>query len=96
MDSFFVYILTNENRTVLYIGVTNNLLRRVHEHYEAGLAEKGFTGKYKAYHLIYFEEFTDPNAAIERETQIKKWNRKKKEILIATKNPSWGFLETEL
>jgi putative endonuclease len=96
VEAFFVYILTNSNRSVLYIGITNDLQRRVYEHYEYSLVEKGFTGKYKIYHLIYFEEFADPMIAIEREKQLKGWTRKKKEALIATKNPNWEFLETEI
>ncbi len=96
MSSYFVYILTNASRTVLYIGITNDLLGRVHEHFEATLVEKGFTGKYNVCHLIYFEEFADPTSAIEREKQLKNWTRKKKEDLIATQNPDWRFLEMEL
>jgi putative endonuclease len=96
MNSYFVYILTNSNRTTLYIGVTNDLQRRLQEHYEASQVEKGFTGKYKTHHLIYFEEFQDVNAAIERETQIKKWSRAKKDALISSINPKRNFLETEI
>jgi putative endonuclease len=96
MNSYFVYILTNVSRTAIYIGVTNELTRRVYEHYEATQVQKGFTGKYKICHLIYFEEFDDPNSAIAREKQLKNWSREKKEMLIATKNPDWKFLETEL
>jgi putative endonuclease len=96
MKSYFVYMLTNAGRNILYIGITNNLLRRVHEHYEATLVEKGFTGKYNACHLIYFEEFQDPSTAIAREKQLKNWTRAKKEALIATKNPDWKFLESDL
>ncbi len=96
MNSYFVYILTNSNRTALYIGVTNDLQRRLQEHHEASLVEIGFAGKYKTYHLIYFEEFQDINAAIEREKQIKKWSRAKKDALIASLNPKLRFLETEI
>ncbi len=96
MNSYFVYFLTNSNRTTLYLGVTNDLQRRLQEHHAASLVEKGFSGKYKTYHLIYFEEFQDVNMAIEREKQIKKWNRAKKDALIATQNPKWKFLESEI
>ncbi len=96
MKSYFVYILTNAGRNVLYIGVTNDLSRRIQEHYAATLVEKGFTGKYKACHLIYFEECQDPSTAIAREKQLKNWSRSKKEALIATKNPDWIFLESDL
>lgn len=96
MNSYFVYVLTNSNRTTLYVGVTNDLQRRLQEHYEASLKEKGFSGKYKTYHLIYFEEFQDIKMAIEREKQIKKWGRAKKDALITGINPKWRFLETEI
>ena len=96
MKTYYIYILTNSNRTTLYIGVTNDLQRRLAEHFEASLAEQGFVGKYKLTHLIYFEEFNDVNAAIDRETQLKKWSRKKKEALIAMKNPKWEFLEAQI
>jgi putative endonuclease len=96
VDSYFVYILTNSNRTTLYLGVTNDLSRRLQEHYAASLVEKGFTGKYKTHHLIYFEEFQDIKMAIDREKQLKKWNRAKKDALITSLNPQWKFLETEI
>ncbi len=91
MDISFVYILTNESKTSLYIGVTNNLSRRLQEHTEGNGGY--FTSKYKVHFLVYYEEFTDINLAIEREKQLKKWSRNKKERLIRTMNPYMDFIE---
>ena len=96
MKSYFVYILTNPNRTTLYIGVTNDLRRRIGEHAAKYDIKEGFTGKYNLQHLIYFEAFNDPKLAIAREKQLKSWVRSKKEKLIATQNPEWHFLENEI
>lgn len=74
----------------MYVGVTNNLARRLSEHDKAGPST--FAGKYNCVNLIYFEEFTDIRNAIKREKEIKKWSRQKKEALIATKNANWDFL----
>ena len=74
----------------LYIGVTNNMFRRVWEH-KIKLID-GFTKKYNCTRLIYYEEFININDAIAREKELKKWNRQKKELLIATKNPAWEDL----
>ena len=86
-----VYILGNLNRTVLYTGVTNDLLRRVCEHRER-IEPTAFTTRYHVDRLVYFEAFDDISAAIEREKQIKSWRRKKKNDLIAHKNPNWEDL----
>ena len=91
--NYFVYILTNKNKNVLYVGVTNDLSRRIQEH-QNGLP-KGFTKKYNCYNLVYYEYFTDINMAIQREKQIKKWRREKKEKLISDFNPGWEFLEND-
>jgi putative endonuclease len=96
MKQMFVYITTNSQRTVLYVGVTNDLQRRMAEHYESTISGSGFTGKYKAHHLIYFEEFDNPLDAIAREKQLKGQSRAKKEALIASVNPNWTFLEMDL
>lgn len=88
--NYFVYIVTNVNKTVLYTGVTNDLERRVYEH-EIG-AIKGFSQKYNCKYLIYYEYFMYIDEAIAREKQIKKWRRDKKEYLINTKNKEWKFL----
>ena len=74
----------------LYLGVTNNLERRVHEH-KSNLIE-GFSKKYQCHKLLYFEEYTEIEQAIERERQVKKWNRNKKESLIKRINPGWKDL----
>jgi putative endonuclease len=86
----FVYILTNERRTTLYIGVTNDLAKRVWHHGE--MQGTSFTHRYNLTVLIYFEEFSDPAQAIAREKQLKGWTRAKKEALIATMNPEWRDL----
>jgi putative endonuclease len=78
---------------VLYIGVTNNLSRRVSEHNEIDLTSKSFTKRYKCNNLVYFERFSNINLAIKREKEIKGWTRLKKEQLIATLNPSWEFID---
>ncbi|MBL7825969.1 MAG: GIY-YIG nuclease family protein [Saprospiraceae bacterium] len=93
IHQYWVYIITNPTRTVLYIGVTNNLKRRVSEH-AFGSLEKGksFTSRYFCCNLIYFEFFTDIRIAIAREKTLKKWSRAKKVALIESMNPDWEFL----
>ena len=86
--TYFVYILTNKNNNVLYTGVTKDLIRRVYEH-RNHLDKDSFTAKYNVTKLVYYEETTDIRAAIEREKQIKSWNRIKKFFLVREKNP--GF-----
>jgi len=91
--NYFVYIITNSNRTVLYTGVTNDLYSRLKEHEkDAKTTKKHFTGKYNVYFLIYWERFEYIEDAIDREKEIKGWTRKKKENLINTVNPQWIFL----
>ena len=92
--NYFIYIVTNKNKTVLYIGVTNDLQRRVYEH-EQGLVS-GFTKKYNCHYLIYYEHFQDINDAIEREKVLKKWRREKKDNLINEFNPDWKFLNDDI
>jgi putative endonuclease len=75
---FYVYITTNHNKTVLYVGVTNDLRRRLYEHKENKGNGKSFTGKYYCYNLVYYEHFSHIDHAIEREKEIKKWRREKK------------------
>lgn len=82
---YYVYILNNHSRTVLYCGITNDLKRRVWEH-KNDLA-KGFSRKYQIHDLVYYEVFSDPESAIEREKQIKNYSRLKKEELILAFNP---------
>ncbi|HBV58384.1 MAG TPA: endonuclease [Candidatus Magasanikbacteria bacterium] len=86
---YYVYIMSSF-RKILYIGVTNNLKRRVYEH-QAGLVP-GFTQKYQIKLLVYFEEYNNINQAIEREKTIKSWRREKKLNLIYTLNPYWDDL----
>ena len=88
--NYFVYIVTNQHKTVLYIGVTNDLPRRITEHYNGKIS--GFTQKYKCKHLVYYERFNDINQAISREKQLKNWRREKKIDLISKLNPEWKFL----
>ena len=84
---YYVYILTNWNNKVMYVGVTNDLSRRVHEHRQ-GLLE-GFTKKYNVHKLVYFESCGEAINAISREKQIKRWTREKKNALVESKNPNW-------
>ena len=90
---YFVYILSSPTKT-LYIGVTNDLVRRVWEHRE-GLVD-GFTKKYRVHKLVYFEETGDVENAILREKRIKKWNRQWKIDLIKQFNPTWRDLYFDL
>ncbi|MCX2745965.1 GIY-YIG nuclease family protein [Mangrovivirga sp. M17] len=90
-----VYILTNKNHTVLYIGVTSNLFNRISEH-RSGVYNTSFTKRYNLELLIYFENFSSIEEAINREKEIKKWSRKKKEKLINRKNPLWNDLSCDI
>ncbi len=92
---FYLYIVTNPNRTTLYTGITNDLAVRLVEHWQIRGEPETFAGKYFCYNLIYFETFQYIKDAIAREKEIKKWNRKKKESLIATKNAAWEFLNAK-
>lgn len=95
--NYFVYITTNYNKTVLYTGVTNNLKKRLSEHYNDSINTKShFAGKYKCIYLIYWERFTYIQHAILREKEIKGWTRNKKEILISNFNPEWDFLNEKI
>ena len=93
--SYYVYILTNKNHTVLYTGVTRDLIRRVYEH-KNHLDKDSFTAKYKVTKLVYLEETTDVKAALEREKQIKSWSRNRKTGLIFECNPHWVDLYNRL
>jgi putative endonuclease len=87
---YWVYILASAIGGTLYIGVTNNLIRRVYEH-KAGLAD-GFTKRYRIHRLVYFEQYDDVDAAILREKRLKKWDRVWKIGLIEELNPNWDDL----
>ena len=93
MNSYYVYILTNWKGNVMYIGVTNDLERRLYEH-KHELVE-GFTKRYHVHKLVYYEETSDVRAAIEREKQLKNWARAKKDALVETMNPMWKDLSDE-
>ena len=84
MKTGFVYIMSNKNRTVLYIGVTNNLERRVLEH---RTRKSHFTKSYNCHYLLYFESITGMQNAIDREKQLKRWHREWKWNLIKAGNP---------
>ena len=88
---YFVYMMTNSHKNLLYTGITNDLTRRIYEH-KNHLVKGSFTDKYNIEYLVYYESTSDVNAAIEREKQIKSWNRKRKEKLIVSKNPDWDDL----
>ncbi|MCM1323816.1 MAG: GIY-YIG nuclease family protein [Acetobacter sp.] len=90
MKTMYVYIMTNSRHTVLYVGVTNNLIRRVEEHKQKTLG--GFTAKYNVDKLVYYEYADDEIAAIEREKYLKKCYRKTKDKLISEFNPDWQDL----
>lgn len=91
--NFYVYILTNWNNAVMYIGMTNNLERRLYEH--KNKLVDGFTKKYNINKLVYYEHTTDVHAVIAREKEIKKWRREKKNNLVNTMNPEWNDLALE-
>ncbi len=88
--TFYVYILTNKNKTVLYTGVTNNLKLRLQQHKEK-LNPKSFTAKYNVHFLVYFEKFSWIQLAIEREKEIKNFTRQKRLDLIMVQNPNLDF-----
>ncbi len=92
--SYYVYLLTNWNNRIMYVGVTNDLSRRLYEHENKLIA--GFTAKYNLNKLVYFEEAQDVNVAIAREKEIKKWRREKKNQLVNGDNPLWQDLSETL
>jgi putative endonuclease len=91
-NQYFVYIMASDRNGTLYIGMTNDLVRRVYQH-KTGAAE-GFTKKYKVHNLVYFQQGSDVNKVIEREKQLKKWKRAWKLSLIDQFNPQWKDLYT--
>lgn len=94
--NYYVYILTNKIKTVLYVGVTNNLKERMYFHENPEANTKAFTAKDRVWFLIYYEHFFDIEDAIKREKQIKGWRREKKDALINTFNIEWRFLNKEI
>ena len=91
---YYVYILASRRNGTLYTGVTNDLVRRIHEHRTE--AVDGFTKKYGVHMLVWFESADDVTAAIQREKTIKKWNRQWKLALIEKENPDWTDLYDEI
>lgn len=87
----YCYITTNKNKTVLYIGATNNLEKRIIQH-KTKTYKNSFSARYNCDHLVYFEEYEDVNDAFLREKQLKAGNRKRKEKLINELNPEWKDL----
>ena len=94
--NFYVYITTNPGKTVLYVGVTNDLSVRLYQHHENRGTKNSFAGKYYCYNLVYYEHFSHIDYAIAREKEIKKWRREKKVALIESINPDWRFLNEEV
>ena len=92
-NNYYVYLLSNWNNKVLYIGVSNNLERRIIEHKQKLIP--GFTEKYNVNKLVYFEHTEDVISAISREKQLKKWRREKKNALVSSVNPGWKDLSDE-
>jgi putative endonuclease len=93
MKNYFVYLLTNKNHRVMYVGVTSDLERRIFEHKNKMI--EGFTARYNVDKLVYFEQTSDVHAALNREKEIKKWRREKKNNLVASINPRWLDLSEE-
>jgi putative endonuclease len=94
MKAFYVYMMTNQSRVVLYTGITNSLVRRVWQHQSGDI--EGFTKAYKVNRLVYYECFDDPRDAIAREKEIKGWRREKKNALVEKTNPKWADLSPML
>lgn len=94
MNTSYVYIVTNDRNGTLYIGVTNNLIKRIWEHKSKLI--KGFTTKYNIDKLVYYEQHPDINTAIHREKRLKEWHRKWKINLIEKTNPYWQDLFDQL
>ena len=94
VKDFYVYMMTNRSRSVLYTGMTNSLERRIWVHRNS--ENKSFTKTYKVDRLVYFEHFNEARYAIAREKEIKGWRREKKNDLVRTLNPSWRDLRQEI
>ena len=85
--TYYVYLMTNQANKVMYVGMTNDLVRRIYQHRNRIL--EGFTSRYHVDKLVYYEETSNVRAAIEREKEIKKWRREKKNTLVMKDNPNW-------
>jgi len=95
MNNYFVYLITNHTDSVLYVGVTNNLERRIFEH-KNGINVSSFSKKYRLYKLLWFEVFNNIDEAIQIEKRVKAWRREKKVELIKTVNPTFMDLFSNL
>ena len=96
IPTYYVYLLTNPGRTVLYTGVTNNLPGRLMDHWNNRKDPKTFAGRYHCYDLVYYETFHNIRNAISREKEIKGWLRSRKNKLIETSNPGWISLNEQV
>lgn len=94
--NYYIYITTNSQKTVLYIGVTNDLRQRLYTHTQNSGKPDTFAGRYFCYNLVYYEHFSNIENAIARETELKTWRREKKIALIDAFNPGWRFLNKEI
>src|SRR5690606_31292403 len=94
--NYFVYITTNPKRTALYIGVTNDLQRRLQEHFNNCGNKATFAGRYYCYRVLYVERFDNAASAIDREKQLKNWSREKKLNLIKKTNPLLKFINDQI
>jgi len=94
MKTYYVYFLASKRKGTLYVGITNDLIRRIHEHKNNQI--DGFTRKYKIHRLVYYEQFDDSYSAIQREKRLKRWLRKWKIELIESVNPDWCDLYEKL
>lgn len=93
--SYYVYILSSMSNSVLYTGVTNDLIKRVYQH-KNNIDPKSFSARYNVHKLVYYEMTDDVYTAISREKQIKSWKRAAKTELINSKNPEWNDLYNDI
>lgn len=94
--NYFTYITTNPAKTVIYVGMTNDIARRLSEHFQNRGNPKNWAGRYYCYNLVWYERHSRPMDAIDREKEIKKWRREKKNNLIEIENTEWKFLNKEV
>ena len=96
-NSYYTYMLTNQNKTVIYVGMTNNLDVRILEHYKAAIQnKKHFTSRYNCYFCVWYEAFETPREAIDKEDALKRLSRKGKENIIDRFNPEWKLLNQDI
>lgn len=93
--NYYVYILSSQTNVTIYVGVTRDLVRRVYEHKNHADPDS-FTARYHVNKLVYYEQTTDVRVALEREKQLKSWNRKRKNKLVSDFNPTWDDLYPEI